>query len=1112
MRQPALQSVPRYRYNGGMKKTKTVIQGGTRSPMNANHNRRSAGWGLCRDPVSRQKLVIPVLAVVLFAAVAGSRAAEERRHAPPRRFLSPSMPEILALWRDPPRVCSQAPFWFWNGPLDPNTMREQVRMMADKGVHAAMPHPRFGMDRRLYLEEPFWKAMDATMDEAAKIGSAVWLYDEYNWPSGGAGGRVTDGHPEFYPRGLDYAFVECEGPRDFTVSRPEPSEKVMVRFERIIAAFIGPAGDSIPREPWGQMDSSGESITGPVPNGRRRILVFFRCLGRNPSPLDDGSNSFIDYLRPEPTRRFIELTYEPYARRYGHLFSKQIPAIFYDEPSTMAPAPFPWTFGFEQVFQERRGFDLVANLPALLDDSFPEAGLIRAAYWQAVSERFNECFFDQLERWCRAHGLPLTGHCYEENITHYANVPHLMEHLRRVDWPGFDALGTRARPAAAKIPISVTHLEDREEVICESMGLAGGWNCTLDMLRGGYNQLACLGATTFIPHAFFQTVENPRVECPPSFFYQNSYWKYYGRLSGLTDRLSLFNRLGRHVAPVLVYYPIESLWMDSTGVNGQKTFPWQHTTLGNDGAKATIDGFNVLVDGLFNNLWDLDIIDGKALESARIVQTDAGSRIATGPEQYRVLVFPPTRAIAPSALRVAADFARAGGTVLWTGRLPETCWPVVPNQPERTLRELAIDRATAQDRVGKAGAGTVAFFARPQDAVKGLSRVVEPEVAVKSGDSKGLLINHRRTESGDLYLCFNDSDRTLDCQLVLPHSQTATPTWLRLDTETGETTSLQQAATTPESSVRLVLSAHASVVLFCSSSVSGQAKWQPEPALQEELEIKGPWMIQVLGNALDDVWAPTARETVVELPAFRHRAREYQRHPGWEARDYDDAGWEQVYAVRDSALFVHASPVLLRGVLPPGAKAIETPLPVTGAYVLYVNGVELDKRLGPPPQPGRIDISKAVTGMGDVVAIETTSHRGPAGLEEPLRVICGPVSLSGLQPWRKWNLSWYSGRVLYRTELDIVPAAQEQRWFLDLGGVQHYAEVWLNGRLVETLLWPPYRLEVTRHLKKGENELVLVVSNSIANRFAWDIWGTRGSGKPEPSGLLGPVRLLTAKD
>ena len=578
------------------------------------------------------------------------------------------------------------------------------------------------------------------------------------------------------------------------------------------------------------------------------------------------------------------------------------------------------------------------------------------------------------------------------------------------------------------------------------------------------------------------------MECPPSFFFQNPYWKYYDRLSGLTDRLSLFNRIGRHVAPVLVYYPIESLWMDSTGGKGQKSFPWQHTTVGNKGAQATINGFGDLVDGLFNNLWDLDIADGKALEKAKVVRTEDGVRLAVGPETYRVLVFPPVRAIAPSAL-AATDFAKAGGTVIWTGRRPETCWPAVTGEPQRAFEKTAMT-----------------FLAQPRDVVKRLPEIVAREIAVESGDAKGLLIQHRKTPSADLYLCFNDSDRALDCRLALPHGQTPSGEWLRLETETGKIESISEA----QISVSLVLAPHASAVLLCTSRVgSSLPRHRPVGELQPTLQLDGPWTIQIVGDTLDETWNLTPGNTTVELPAFRHRAREFRPVSGWEQRDYDDSTWEQIYTVRDGAMFVHASPVLLRGVLPPGAKAIETPLPVTGEYVLYVNGVELDEHLGLPAQPGRIDLSKATTGLGDMAAFETTSHSGPAGLQSPLRVVCGPVQVERLEPWSKWNLPWYCGRVLYRTEIEVLDSGPAQRWFLDLGEVQHYAEVWLNGKLVGTLLWPPYRIELTQHLRKEKNELVLVVSNSLANRFAWDVWGTHGAGKAEPSGLLGPVKLLT---
>jgi hypothetical protein len=402
----------------------------------------------------------------------------------------------------------------------------------------------------------------------------------------------------------------------------------------------------------------------------------------------------------------------------------------------------------------------------------------------------------------------------------------------------------------------------------------------------------------------------------------------------------------------------------------------------------------------------------------------------------------------------------------------------------------------------------MALFTQPRDVVKNLGDLVAQEVALASGAGKGLLIHRRRTPSADLYLCFNDSDRALNCRLTLPRVQSSN-VWLRLETETDAITSIDGT----ETSVPLDLAPHASAVLLRTSRVPGSlAQHDVVGGASPTLPVDGPWTIQVVGNALDEVWKADPGETIVELPAFRHRAREFQPQRGWEQRDYDDSSWEQAYAVRDGAMFVHASPVLLRGVLPPGARAIELPLPVTGEYVLYVNGIELDRRLGLPPQAGRIDLSRAATGCGDVVAVETTSHSGPAGLRSPLHAICGPVQVDRLQPWSKWNLPWYCGRVLYRAEVKLPASDPRRRWFLDLGTVQHYAEVWLNGKLVETLLWPPYRIELTRHVREGSNDLVLIVSNSLANRFAWDVWGTRGTAKAEPSGLLGPVQILTTKD
>jgi hypothetical protein len=69
---------------------------------------------------------------------------------------------------------------------------------------------------------------------------------------------------------------------------------------------------------------------------------------------------------------------------------------------------------------------------------------------------------------------------------------------------------------------------------------------------------------------------------------------------------------------------------------------------------------------------------------------------------------------------------------------------------------------------------------------------------------------------------------------------------------------------------------------------------------------------------------------------------------------------------------------------------------------------------------------------------------------------------------------------------------------LDLGDVREAARVLLNGREAGVLLWPLYRLRIEGLLREGENELVVEVTNTLANRF---------DGEPRPSGLLGPVAL-----
>lgn len=113
----------------------------------------------------------------------------------------------------------------------------------------------------------------------------------------------------------------------------------------------------------------------------------------------------------------------------------------------------------------------------------------------------------------------------------------------------------------------------------------------------------------------------------------------------------------------------------------------------------------------------------------------------------------------------------------------------------------------------------------------------------------------------------------------------------------------------------------------------------------------------------------------------------------------------------------------------------------------------------------------------------------------------------------------FSGSAIYRKSFEYSPT--QGGVHLDLGMVESLGEVRLNG--VDLGVWWsfPFRREVTHHLKPGLNELEVKVVNLWCNRIIGDAALpppqrrtntniTRlGKDTPlEPSGLLGPVRLL----
>ncbi len=101
------------------------------------------------------------------------------------------------------------------------------------------------------------------------------------------------------------------------------------------------------------------------------------------------------------------------------------------------------------------------------------------------------------------------------------------------------------------------------------------------------------------------------------------------------------------------------------------------------------------------------------------------------------------------------------------------------------------------------------------------------------------------------------------------------------------------------------------------------------------------------------------------------------------------------------------------------------------------------------------------------------------------------TKVTKLSSWTEWEhddpelLKAFSGTARYRLTFDL-PTADADAWLLDLGTVCYSARVWLNGRLLGTLIASPFRLYVPKEAVRAKgNKLIVEVANLMANRIAY---------------------------
>ena len=654
---------------------------------------------------------------------------------------------FAARFADPPgsaRILKIVHGW----PLGAEAERAQIHHLVSQGFGGFATN--VGPWNENYLEsEAYWDQMRRIVAEAERLGLTLWLYDEMGYPSGTAGGRVLREQPDWAAEGLLVATATAAGPGSVEIDLPPG--------ELLVALAAPPAGLAGSRDLWAQARDGKLTFTAPA--------AGWRVLAMTQDKIYDGTHAamnvfvhqpYTNLLRPEPTRRFVELTHARYGRELGDP-GRYFAATFTDEPSLMSafirPQPhgvLPWAENVAPEFARRRGYDLLPHLAALaLTDGGAEAK-VRYDFWQTVTELLAENYFGQVQEAAHAIGLPAGGHLiWEEGLrAHVMFYGSAMACARYLSAPSIDCLTSlpgQVPYGSARLLASVAELEGRELVMSETSDHSQVYRpegdtrppvtVTADHIRGTLGRQMVGGVNTFTSYYTFRDLDDAALR----------------ELNTYTGRLTTSLRGGHQVTDIAVVYPIESLW--------PHTIPPRGVTSPDAASAAIEEAYTGAVDAVFSAGRDACIIDAQALAEARV----DGPLLRHGDLAWSVLVLPGVETLPEAAWATVAEFWRRGGAVVALSRRPANTAVRFPDPLVADLAEAILgpsQPALDGPRITAGPNGARGVWLPPGSELllpTVLAQLTTRDVTAPAGAA--LRATHRRIDDHDVWLVLNDSDQ-----------------------------------------------------------------------------------------------------------------------------------------------------------------------------------------------------------------------------------------------------------------------------------------------------------------------------------------------------------------
>jgi len=620
-----------------------------------------------------------------------------------------------------------------------------------RGAHAVTIEAGYNPGNAAYLTPAWFQTIRTAVEAARKRGMRIWLVDGGKYPSGIAGGKFANEHPDLEMQGLVVA-------ERVAVAAGETLERTLT------PAAVGAVAVNQDDNTTRRLDTGAGQLRFQAPAGKWQVLIVEHHVRsatprpvNNPARGKDDKAPLMDYLDPAATRQFLAYTHEQYAKAVGAEFGKTILGFRGDEPDYTI-AGIPWTPAIFDEFQQRKGYDVRPYAASFLAPVLTEdERRAKADYWDVWSALFRDSFFQPQAEWCASHNMEYLAHLNHEDsmMQLVRSEGDFFRAMRPVQVPGIDTTWNQIWPDKVadfpKYASSAAHLYGRPRAFTESFA--------------SYNPAPTLGqARWVVSQQLVRGINMVEIMYAPSPAANGKFaprgWmadEGFPNLAAWIGRAGYLLSMGRPTAQIAVYHPGMSMWLGENAAN-----------------VATL----TVMQQLLEKHRDFDFADDDSL--AQALTLEKGVLRSLSGNEYRAVIVPQATAISRAALERLRAFAKSGGRVVFVGKLPT----------------MVVDGSFLK-AVAPGDLGWAAHEGAAQVTAAVLALLPAPDVTLAPAPAAVKYL-HRRWRDADCYFFFNESAQTQTMDATLAGSGPV-QSW---DADTGKISTVV-APTAGKNAVRL---------------------------------------------------------------------------------------------------------------------------------------------------------------------------------------------------------------------------------------------------------------------------------------------------------------------